>query len=254
MTKRKSTSSTKSKPKTTKKKSRKYDEFITFVLLHGQSIQRLKKNEPACFAKIGRQFLIDRQIAAIDRKFNNYEIIVSLGYCSDVLHEHISKNHSSKAIRIVENINYETTNSCETARLCINNISNDRICFMYGNLFFESKIFDGCDFYNSFAMLNDQEEESLEVRVNTNDHIIKFFCYGASKPWCEIVFINGKNIVYDLHRVLKTKSFRKKFFFEAMNEVIRTHIISGKINKRNVAKIKNIKTYNKIRSQYEIRN
>ena len=251
---KKSETGKKTKPKATRKKPRKYDEFITFVLLHGQSIQRFKKNEPACFAKIGRQYLIDRQIQAIDRKFNNYEIVVSIGHCSDVLHEHLLKNHATKAIRIVENINYDTTNSCETARLCINNTNNDRICFIDGNLFFEAKIFDGCDFSTSFAMLNDKEEESLEVRVNTNDHMIKFFCYGANKPWCEIVFMNGKDIVYDLHNILKSKGFKRKFFFEAVNEVIRTHHMSGKINKKNVAKIKNIKTYNKIRSQYEVRN
>lgn len=242
------------KPTKTRKPSKKYDEFITFVLLHGQSIQRFKKSEPACFAKIGRQYLIDKQILAIDRKFNNYEIIVSLGNCSDILHEHIIKNHSNKQIRIIENKNYETTNSCETARLCLNNTTNDKLCIMDGNLFFESKIFDGCDFSNSFAMLNDKEEESLEIRANTNNKEIKFFCYGASKPWCEIVFMNGKNIIYDLHNILKSKNFRKKFLFEAMNEIVRIHNVSGKINKKHIAKIKNIRTYNKIRSQYEIRN
>ena len=125
---------------------------------------------------------------------------------------------------------------------------------MDGNLFFESKIFDGCDFSNSFAMLNDKEEESLEIRANTNNKEIKFFCYGANKPWCEIVFMNGKNIIYDLHNILKSKNFRKKFLFEAMNEIVRIHNVSGKINKKHIAKIKNIRTYNKIRSQYEIRN
>ena len=207
------------KPTKTRKPSKKYDEFITFVLLHGQSIQRFKKSEPACFAKIGRQYLIDKQILAIDRKFNNYEIIVSLGNCSDILHEHIIKNHSNKQIRIIENKNYETTNSCETARLCLNNTTNDKLCIMDGNLFFESKIFDGCDFSNSFAMLNDKEEESLEIRANTNNKEIKFFCYGANKPWCEIVFMNGKNIIYDLHNILKSKKEVLKTFLETLKKL-----------------------------------
>lgn len=79
-----------------------------------------------------------------------------------------------------------------------------------------------------------------------------FLCYGASQKWSEIFFLKGSKIILDLESTLNKKSFKKKFWFEAINELVANHNIAGFINKSEILKIKNIKTYNIARRQNEI--
>ncbi len=240
---------------TTKKtrRSRKYDDFITIVLLHDQIINRMRCHEPICFIELNdQQKLIDKQIQAINSRFKNYELIISIGNYADKIYDHIKKKHKNKSIRLIENMNYMDTNSCESIRLCIHNTNNDKILVIDGNLCFNDKVFDNLDFNKSFALVNKNNEESLEIGVNVHNEKIQFLCYGASQKWSEIFFLKGSKIILDLESTLNKKSFKKKFWFEAINELVANHNIAGFINKSEILKIKNIKTYNIARRQNEI--
>jgi len=247
-------SSRNKKTKAVKRRPRKYEEFITIVLLHDQTINRMKRHSPTLFIDVGEQKLIDKQISAINKKFTNYELIISVGSSTSSVYSYIMDKYKNSTIRIVENKEYEDTNSCESARLCLHNTFNDKILFIDGSLLFEPKIFTGLDFSNSFAIINEYSDESLEIGVNANEESIEFFCYGANQPWSEIIFFNGKKTILDLEKILSDKSFRKKFLFEAVNKMTPKHNIKPKSNTGPVMKIKNIKTYNKVRSKYEVRN
>jgi len=247
-------SAKKNKKQPVKRRPRKYEEFITIVLLHDQTINRMKRHSPTLFIDVGEQKLIDKQINAINKKFTNYELIISVGSSTSAVYSYIMNKYKDNTIRIVENKDYENTNSCESARLCLHNTFNDKILFIDGSLLFEPKVFTGLDFANSFAILNEYSDESLEIGVNASKDSVEFFCYGASQPWSEIIFFNGKETILDLEKILSDKSFRKKFLFEAVNKITNKHNIKPKSNTGTIMKIKNIKTYNKVRSKYEVSN
>lgn len=239
-----------------KKKEKKKplsQEFFSVVLLHAGAVGRTKNKKPVGLIKFGNMCLLDHQIKAIKSKFKNCEIIISVSCGARETRQHLLEKHKNKNIRVIENTQPNSTNSCETARLCLNNINNDRIIFIDGSLSFDRKIFNKMDFSKSFAILNTYEEESLEIRVNANGSKVEFFCYGANTPWSEIIFLNGMETINDLSLILEHEEFRKKIFFEAINIITSKHQISQKMNSEKVAKIKNLKTYNKVRRMYEIR-
>lgn len=232
------------------KKSSKYKNFVTIILLCAE--KKPSKKPTSYLVKVGRDTLLDKQIKAIHSKFENYELIVSTGSSIEDVYSHIRSKHPNKPVRVIENTRHDQTNSCEVARLCLNNTMNDNILFIDGGILFENKALDGLDFSNSFAMLNEKTEETLEIGVNTDNHRITFFCYGASKPWCEILFIKGRSVVDDLRFILREKCSKKMFFFEAINELIVKHPILEKRNKKKLIKISSVKTLQNARSKNEV--
>lgn len=228
----------------------KYKEFISIILLHDSNVHiKSRSNIPVCFMRTNKkQTLIDRQIELIDKKFDKYEIIVSANDLAPVISKHIKLNHPKKNIRVIENTNFSTTNSCESIRLCIQNINNDKIFIINGNLFFNHSVLNGLNFSKSFALVNSGTNENLDIGVNVHDSNVQFFCYGASKCWSEILFINGAGTISDLYDTIGHKNFKTRFLFEAMNEILHKHRIKEKNKKCKIIKIKSHKTYNKYRS------
>ena len=227
-----------------KSKYKKHKDFVSIILMHDQNMQKMRCYGPICFLAFGKKTLLDKQIEAINKRFENYEIIIAVTEHSEKLYSYVQNHYHKDKIRIVENPNSEHTSSCETARLCIHNINNDKILFIEGSLFFEYKIFDNLKFDSSFAMVNSKKEESLEIGANTNKKEgIEYFCYGANSTWSEILFLHETKTLSDLDKVLNNKIFKRKFFFEAINEILSEHNITKKRHSTRVVKIKNNKTY-----------
>ena len=69
------------------------------------------KNQQLQMAMIDHQLkLLDKQINSINKKYVKNEIIVCVGYQSDIVIHHIHENHAKKNIRVVENPNYFDSN------------------------------------------------------------------------------------------------------------------------------------------------
>ena len=66
-----------------RKKPRKYQEFVTFVLLHDQPAFKLKNKTSPVLININKLTLLERQLRVINKKFQNYEVIVCTGFLSD---------------------------------------------------------------------------------------------------------------------------------------------------------------------------
>ena len=71
--------------------------------------------------------LIDIQIEAIQKIFPLYEIIVCVGFDSEKVCKYIRQKYRNINIRIVENQIFSNSNSSESTRIALNNISNDKI-------------------------------------------------------------------------------------------------------------------------------
>ena len=114
---------------TSVKKSRKNlqnKDFISVVLLCDSPGYRMKSYGPIPLITINNQRLIDIQISIIESAFPNCEIILCLGFDAEKIYKYIRSKHSDKNIRIVENQLYDISNSCESLRLSLNNIYNEK--------------------------------------------------------------------------------------------------------------------------------
>jgi hypothetical protein len=245
----------KSKQISTNKPEEKND-LITIVLLCDLPGYRMKSYGPTSLIKIDEKYLIDIQINAIKKCFSNYEIIICLGFESDKIAKYLRSKYKNLNIRLVENQIYNHCNSCEGIRLGINNTFNDKILIVDGNLIFNHKILSLTDTKQSCAITEKYPSENLEIGININgSNNAQHFSFGAYKTWSEIFFLYGNEQIDLLRKFLNHADSKKKFSFEAINEIIKNeHKILCIENKIPIYKINNIKTYHSIRTNHEVFN
>jgi len=234
--------------------NRVVDQFVSIVLLSEKSGYRMKSYGPIPLLKIGKRCLIDLQIDAIKSAFSDFEIVLCSGFDANKIVKYVRDKHSNINIRIVENQLYENSNSCESLRLCLNNITSSRILIMNGELIFNPDVLSLIKFSSSFIISEQEPNTNLEVGATVNERgTIENFCYGIDNTWSEILFINSRRMAEDLRRIISEPDYKNKFMFEGLNELIKSsHEIRSIINNKSpLTKLSNIKTYHKVRKLNE---
>ena len=99
-------------------------DLISIVLLSEKAGYRMKSYGPTALMKIGNSRIIDVQLQSIKSSFKKFEIIICCGFGCDKIAKYVRENYPDCNIRVVENQVHHHSNSCESVRLCLNNISN----------------------------------------------------------------------------------------------------------------------------------
>lgn len=228
-----------------KKSNKKTDkDLYTIILISDTPGYRMKSYGPTSLISFSNDRLIDIQINSIDNSFDNYEIIVCCGNESEKVHRHIKLNYPNKNIRIVENQLFNNSNSCESARLAINNTANEKVYIVDGRLLIYPETFKN-RIDSSYVYIEENPCENLEVGINVNEKdFIEHFSYGASKIWSEIIYIGEKTTLESFRKIISNIDFKNKFLFEAMNELLKVkQDIKYLVNHSSLKKVNNIKTY-----------
>ena len=118
------------------------------------------------------------------------------------------------------------------------------------------KILSLFDKNKNCTIIQNDQSDNFEIGVNIDSKCkAQHFSFGAYKTWAEMIYLNGKEIIEDLRKFLNHEDSKKKFIFEAMNDLIKDkYEISCIENKFPLYKINNIKTYHEIRENHEIFN
>lgn len=238
-------------PKSSSKNIELKNELMTVVLLCDSPGYRMKSYGPIPLINISNHKLIDLQIKAIQQTFTNFEIIVCLGFDAEKTCKYIRTKYSTLPIRVVENQLFNSSNSCESARIALNNTLNNRILMCSGNLLFSNKVLSSINYNQTCALIENEPCENLEIGINIdNNNEAQYFSFGAYKTWSEILFLHNAEIIEILRKIVVYPENKNKFIFEALNEVLKTkHKIKCINNKHPLKKISNIKTYHSIREQ-----
>lgn len=238
------------KNKTIEKKKPRIPDLITVLLLCDSPGYRMKSYGPLSLVELDNTKLIDHQINTIQGVFKNFELVICVGFDAEKICKHIrSKYKKYNNIRIVENQLYQSSNSCESLRLCLNNTLNKKVLICDGNLILNSNSLQLINTEKSCALFEKDPCENLEIGFNKDDfNLIQHFSYGAKHTWSEIFFLNGDNIVESLRKIVVNYDSKTRFVFEAINELIKMQYeIKAIQNPNKIVKINNIKTYHTIR-------
>jgi hypothetical protein len=235
------------KAKVSESEQEMVEELTSFILIADSPNPRMRSYGPTSLLNIRESRLIDMQIAEILKYFKNYEIILCTGFESDKITRYIKSKYKNINIRTVENQQFEETNSCETLRLALNNINNDSIFILDGNLIFDGKIL--LNNINKPYILFEPENKTLEIGININERgYTEYMGYGASNYWSEIIYLNDATIINSLSRHLSVNNFKRKFIFEAINSLIGSRLNLTAIKNDNaVYKILGVKYYHQIK-------
>lgn len=227
-----------------RKRIKKYQDFVTIILLHDHPVYRKRQVSSLDSFDANSIALLEYQISAIHKKFAKYEIIVCTGCIGSNTNVYIKNKYKKFNVRVIENKDFNTCNSCESVRLCLQNTNNDKIFIINGKILFDYKIFNNIDLGETFAISASNKTYNLDVGLNVDsEKNIAYFCYGAKKHWTEILFLSNTKIIKDLESVVVNSMFRKKFLFEAINEIIPKHkIVFKKSSCGKAIKVQNRKT------------
>lgn len=237
------------KKKIKDKKDKKNTELITIILLCDSSGYRMKSYGPISLITIDDIKLIDLQIQCIKNVFENFEIILCVGFDAEKICKHIRSQYKDIRIRIVENQLHNVSNSCESLRLSLNNTANDKILICDGNLILNNGCLESIDINHSCVLTEKNPCDDLEIGLNINqDNIVQHLSYGATKIWSEIFFLNGIDIVESLRKVITKYDSKTRFIFESINELIKMkYEIKCIANSSKIVKVNNIKMYHSIK-------
>lgn len=238
---------TRTKSKNTESKPQA--DLITVILLCDSPGYRMKSYGPLPLISIKNTRLIDFQIKAIQQTFDNFEIILCVGFDAEKICKYVRSKYASLPIRVVENQLFNSSNSCESLRISINNTLNDKILVCDGNLLFGYKNLSSIDRSSTCVLIEQQPSENLEVGINVDTNSeAQYFSFGACKTWSEILFLHNQETVEAFRKVIASNDYKNKFIFEALNEIIKTkYKIRCITNKHPLVKISNIKTYHSIK-------
>lgn len=231
-------------------------DLITVIVLCDLPGYRMKSYGPTSLVNINNKCLIDLQIDAIKKTFEKYEIILCVGFDGEKICKYVRNKYKNINIRIVENQLFNSCNSCEGARIAINNTLNSKILICDGSLLINKKSLALLDINKTCALVEKLPSENLEIGINTNhDSKAQHFSFGAYKTWSEIIYLDGLETIETLRKFLNNSESKKKFVFEAANDLLKNkYEITCIENKYPIYKINNIKTYHTLRENHEVFN
>jgi len=227
----------------------KIDDFFTIIILSENHGYRMKSYGPLPLIRIYNQCLIERQIHAIKNTFVNFEIILCTGYESNKTVNFIKDRYSDVNIRTVENQIHYNSNSCESARLCLNNTMNDKIIICGGGLLLLPSHFSMMDFSQSSVVTQSQTDDiNFEVGVIQNDGSFEQFSVGViNEYWAEMIYLCGKSTINKFSNIVSNIEYKNRFLFEAINELSKnTKIKVQKNTKTTIMNVNNIKILKRV--------
>jgi len=220
---------------------------VGVIILAEEMGYRMKSYGPKCLIETKTGTILSDQIKTIQKVFHDPDIVLLTGFQADKI---VKK--SPKGIRIVENQLYQDTNSVEGLRLCFNNMSNNSILIISGDLIFNEHALNSIANEGSCVIIDSKNRISNdEIGVSTNNDRILNFAYGLDSIWCGIVFLQGKEL--QMAKNFCTRDNSKMCSFEMLNYVINS---GGKIRhiepqNLNIAKISSVKDFHILRKNGE---
>lgn len=195
------------------------DSLISVIIL-ADKMNKYKKNNLSYLSTIKNKAIIDIQLSYIINMYKNVEVIISINKDQYDLVSYIKKTYTLHKIRFVENCSVEETNDSESLRLCLNNIYNDRVIVIKGALQFPLDSLSQIDL-NKSGVIVGPPDKRFEVGVVSNEkHALDHLGFGLNNSWLEVFWINNIHCLNVLREIVSTKLYKKKFIFEAINDLV----------------------------------
>tara|TARA_R110002096_G_scaffold251339_1_gene444093 strand:+ start:1794 stop:2540 length:747 start_codon:yes stop_codon:yes gene_type:complete len=228
----------------------KKKEFITAVLLGENYGYRMKSYGPISMLKLeDGKTVIEKQIESIQSTFQNFEIIVCVGFESIKIVNFLKTKFSNMNIKVVENQMYHNSNCCESIRLCLNTIMNDKIIFFGGGVLFCPSHLGMLNLNKpSIVTQNQIDDSNFEIGIIEEKSKLQRLSLGVKdKYWTEILYLNNVDLVDRFYKIVSTIEYKNKFMFEAINELCKKQdlYIQENVIDRPIRKIDNIKVLRK---------
>lgn len=227
----------------------KYSDInVSVLILAGAIGYRMKSYGPKSMLTIGEKTVLDYQVESIKRVYPKSEIVIVIGFGA----EKIVKNKPN-GVRLVENQLYENTGELTQLRLGLNNITENNIIIINGDILFNDKAISIVSSKSSLLIDQQNKLPESEIGAVVSENMVTNLSHGLDKNWCNICFVTGKELQH-LRRFVNNRDKEKLFFFEAINYLIERN---GKFSalspdKMSVYRINSIEDMSRINENFNI--
>lgn len=188
---------------------------LSIIILASSYIKRMKAHgPPSLFKDLAGKTILEHQIQILKKRFPNADITVVSGLWADKL-----ASIKTNEFRIIENQLFESTNEIEDLRLAINNISNNNVLILTGDLYFNHATFSEIP-NQSFIMYDNKHQlENVDIGMTIVDKNATILSFDLHNKWVGIIYIHS--LFFDKFKTLcldRTKN--RLFLFEIINNMV----------------------------------
>lgn len=164
-----------------------------------------------------------------------FDITIISGYKADILENAVHKNYSE--IKIIENINYATTNNMYSAYLGRTVIDGDGFLMMNADVFFDASVIEGllaCEAPNAIVVdVGRYLDESMKVieksgrLINISKTIVREAALGASIDVYKFSAEGGAEFFKKCAEYIEEKKELNKWSEVALNDILSTVVFKA---------------------------
>lgn len=187
-------------------------EHLSVIILSDEPAKGMKQFGPKSLLSINNDSVLNHQLSIIHGTIPDAEIVIGIGF-----EAHKIINLKNNSFRIIENVNFETTTCIETIRLCLNNITRDRVLFVSGDCIFNSK--DLLEIIKSTCIVTNTNATANNIGVIKQDGIVTNFSYGLDEKWLQILNL-GPAELPDFKKYVNNSKNNKNLFHHAIEHIM----------------------------------
>lgn len=197
-------------------------EHLSVVILSDEPSKGMKQFGPKSLLSYNNDFILNHQIAVIKEVLPTAEIVIGVGFEAQKV-----INLKTPDFRIVENVNFETTGCIETIRLCLNNITRERILFISGDCVFNNP--ELIDIIKSTCIVTNDKATANNIGIIKQDGVVTNFSYGLEEKWIQILNI-GPEELPDFKKYINNQKNNKNLFHHAIEYIMAKGFIVNVVN------------------------
>lgn len=185
--------------------------------------KRMKNQGPKCLLELtdNGETVLSRQISILKGRFPFAQIAVITGFEANAVYRALQYEN----IHVLENQSHETTHVVKSIDIGLRAFPANHVLIVYGDLVFNSCLFDDVDLSRSWALTDTPREggvtwmNSLEVGLNVLEGKIATFAYGFPTKWGQIVYLTSHELALFRKQAAHTINHRY-YAHELLNVVI----------------------------------
>jgi choline kinase len=187
----------------------------------GSRFKEFTKDKPKCLLDIGGETLLDRELRFLNELgFEKDDIIIMGGYKAEML--------KGRNARIILNEYYDKTDNSFTLGLALEQLMEEDVIIMDGDLLFEKEILSEILNYKEknvvLSKKSDDLNESTGILTDENGYVFDIGKHLKNTGYVYIsIFKIGKQTIPDYKNALLNKEERKTWYTSPLSAILAKH-------------------------------
>ena len=187
-------------------------EHLSVIILADEPAKGMKQFGPKSLLSYNKDIVLNHQVSVIKDVLPNAEIVIGVGFEAQKI-----INLKTTDFRIVENVNWDNSTTIETIRLCLNNITRERVLFIAGDCVFNTP--ELLEMTKSTCIVTNNNATANNIGIVKQDGLVTNFSYGLDEKWIQILNLGIEEFPY-FRKYVNNRANCHNLFHHAIEHVM----------------------------------